>query len=156
MPPLVGCRPPWPKRRSRAALGHSAAGRLSRTATLLLSTVYRNAALARWVRLAAPLLFALVAGGVAIFFYQSGTKLSGERTPRIKSRLVSQPVAIDLAGDPLPEGALSRLGTTRFLHGSNVQSFSFSPDGATLASFDGALYLWDAKTGASCIASRPE
>ena len=100
------------------------------------------------VRLAVPLvLIALVAGGAAILLLQAERSSPESGHPSRRSRLVPRPVPTDLAGDPLPDGALARLGTTRFLHGSHVNHIAYSPDGATLASFDGALYLWDPATG---------
>jgi RNA polymerase sigma factor (sigma-70 family) len=58
------------------------------------------------------------------------------------------PPAAD-AADPLPEGALARLGTVRFRHGRTVTAISFSPDGKRLVSgdMDGTLRLWEVPSG---------
>jgi WD40 repeat protein len=51
--------------------------------------------------------------------------------------------------DALPAGAVSRLGTSRFLNFGRVFSVAFSPDGKTLAagSWDGTVRLWEVATG---------
>jgi dipeptidyl aminopeptidase/acylaminoacyl peptidase len=52
---------------------------------------------------------------------------------------------VDCFGDPLPEGALARMGTVRYRHGGRVESIAFAPDGLTLASTGGPYFcLWDA------------
>src|SRR4051794_7715555 len=64
--------------------------------------------------------------------------LSGGKAPRT-----------DRHGDPLPDGALARVGSTRLRHASAVGGLAFSPDGKVIATggYDEAMYLWDAGTG---------
>ncbi len=55
---------------------------------------------------------------------------------------------VDPLGDPLPPGAVGRLGTVRFRHADTVYAFALSPDGKTLATAAGRLVvLWDAVSG---------
>ena len=60
----------------------------------------------------------------------------------------------DRFGDPLPERAVARLGTTRFRAGVFMPQVVFSPDDKTLASADrrAGLVLWDASSGNGLIA----
>jgi WD40 repeat protein len=57
------------------------------------------------------------------------------------------PAAVDLYGDPLPPGALARLGTVRFRFAAT--SIACSPDGKVLAAggSDNRIRLYDAGTG---------
>src|SRR5262249_37504593 len=52
-------------------------------------------------------------------------------------------------GEPLPEGALMRLGSLRWRHGEPITFLALSEDGKTLvpASQDSVLRLWDRETG---------
>jgi RNA polymerase sigma factor (sigma-70 family) len=61
----------------------------------------------------------------------------------------SQEVKTDAYGDPVPEGALVRMGTIRFRHADAVHCTVFAPDGKTLISCgcDGVIRLWDVATG---------
>jgi WD40 repeat protein len=56
---------------------------------------------------------------------------------------------VDRAGDSLPPGAVARLGTTRFRHGSSIRQVAYTPNGEVLATLgdDGVVRLWDAATG---------
>jgi WD40 repeat protein len=65
--------------------------------------------------------------------------------------LAARVAATDRYGDPLPPGAVARLGTTRLRRQGGVANVSFSPDGRFLASTSGrpasSLFLWDRHTG---------
>jgi RNA polymerase sigma factor (sigma-70 family) len=58
-------------------------------------------------------------------------------------------VRTDRHGDPLPDGAIARLGTVRWRHGDFVHALAYSPDGKTIATtgVGRALVLWDAASG---------
>jgi len=59
----------------------------------------------------------------------------------------------DRYGDPLPDGAVARLGTVRFRHAGRVPGWVgalvYAPDGKTLLSGgnDGTVRLWEVKSG---------
>lgn len=55
----------------------------------------------------------------------------------------------DRYGDPLPEGAIARLGTIRFRSGAQVFSVAYSPDGRLLATsgYDGTVCVWRTADG---------
>jgi WD40 repeat protein len=54
----------------------------------------------------------------------------------------------DLYGDPLPEGALARIGTARFRPANTILAIAFSPNGRTLAAAGHeGIHLLDASTG---------
>src|SRR5690348_1703686 len=58
-------------------------------------------------------------------------------------------VALDALGDPLPAGALARLGTPRFKHRGLVVALTLSADGKLLATGDQdcVIRLWDVASG---------
>jgi RNA polymerase sigma factor (sigma-70 family) len=72
--------------------------------------------------------------------------------PRVQGRLAASDKrwGVDLQGDPLPSGAVARMGTMRFRHVGDVISVAYSPDGQVIASGQrnqGPIVLWDAATG---------
>ena len=79
---------------------------------------------------------------------QTAPPVGQETAPRQPKEDFLQPT--DRYGDPLPAGALARLGTSRFrLQG--IRCLVYSPDGKTLASGGdsggGPIRFWDAATG---------
>src|SRR5262249_25556123 len=60
----------------------------------------------------------------------------------------AKPDQADAPTDPLPPGAVLRLGSTRLRHGTSVSQVALSPDGTQVAAYGGGqLSLWDTKTG---------
>lgn len=59
------------------------------------------------------------------------------------------PEARDAAGDPLPPGALARLGSSRLHHGSNVHRLAVSADGKWVVSYGShtGYRVWELATG---------
>jgi RNA polymerase sigma factor (sigma-70 family) len=60
----------------------------------------------------------------------------------------AQPAGTDRYGDPLPPGALARLGTVRWRPGDHaVSALTFTADGKALLSGGRGIVLWEAATG---------
>jgi WD40 repeat protein len=79
---------------------------------------------------------------VGILLFNSLPPVAQEKPP------AGQGKRTDQYGDPLPRGALARIGTVRFRTGNSVMAVRFSPDGKTLASVGhDAVVLWDPRNG---------
>src|SRR5262245_27209904 len=63
--------------------------------------------------------------------------------------ITAAPVPSDTTADPLPPGALARLGSDRLRNGGQVLGVAFAPDGMSLlgAGADGTVRVWSVTTG---------
>jgi RNA polymerase sigma factor (sigma-70 family) len=87
----------------------------------------------------------VLGAGVAAF----GGAPPAPEPPVAKQEAPKPTPKLDGDGDPLPDGALSRLGSLRLRHGSPVTSVAWSPDGKLVAtgSWDNYVRIWDPATG---------
>jgi WD40 repeat protein len=70
------------------------------------------------------------------------------RAQGAKQPSTKQPLVVDADGQPLPPGAVARLGTLRFRHLGGISSLAFSSDGKTLASGGSStIRLWEVPSG---------
>jgi RNA polymerase sigma factor (sigma-70 family) len=104
--------------------------------------------------LAALLLVSSVAGAVGLLL--TAKAQAPQAAPAPSEHPGAEPKAVkpsivrtDRHGDPLPKGALARLGTVRWRHGFFVLSLAYSPDGKMIAAVGAGrdITLWDAATG---------
>jgi RNA polymerase sigma factor (sigma-70 family) len=95
------------------------------------------------LKLASAVLVIAGAAGLGLWSLRPG---GGEPPPAAPAE-APQPRA-DLYGDPLPEGAVARLGSLRLRH-AGLSSYCFSADGKTVVSAgsDRRLRTWDVATG---------
>src|SRR5262245_51413161 len=125
----------------------------ARVATLVESTMKTFLLDRLRVVLALMLMLALAGAGVLAASRQaaSGPRPADEKVPRPDAARSDSPAPrTDRHGDPLPQGAVARLGTWRMRHRGPVYSLVLSPDGkqrVAAGSADHLVRIWDAATG---------
>jgi RNA polymerase sigma factor (sigma-70 family) len=106
--------------------------------------------------LALALALGLLVSGIGLAAHQATTAPApqgdGQKpaaaAPGPEKAPMKMPKGLDRNGDPLPKGAVARLGTVRFHHGFHAAAVAFAPDGKTLAAGGfSVVSLWDAATG---------
>ncbi len=91
-----------------------------------------------------PLLIALLAA--CTFLGMTPARLSAQLGP---TRPASPSAKLDRYGDPLPPGAVMRLGTVKYRQDSPIYRIAYTPDGKRFVTDgeDSILRVWDADTG---------
>jgi RNA polymerase sigma factor (sigma-70 family) len=130
---------------------HVGGERAAQRAAVLAEEALRGAAASRLQAVAA---LAVLGAGLAVAaagaLAHHGAAAPGPAAQdRQPARPEERPQArADRYGDPLPEGAVTRLGTVRFRVPDEVEALTFSPDGKSLAVYSRAgVFLLDAADG---------
>jgi RNA polymerase sigma factor (sigma-70 family) len=99
--------------------------------------------------LALVLTFVVVAGAGVLAYQTLSAGPAPAEPPAAPPAQAENPANLDLFGDPLPPGALARLGTVRFRLGGWGESVTFTQDGKELVTAGLGSYprLWDGATG---------
>jgi RNA polymerase sigma factor (sigma-70 family) len=104
------------------------------------------------IKAKAGLALVLMAAAISAFGYRLaavGEPVQKDAKPAaVQSVAEGRQPKTDLLGDPLPEGAVARLGTVRMRHGGGIGFLRFTQDGKSLiCSGTDGLRTWDTATG---------
>ena len=147
---------------SAAAGKVAVGGGISATAVALAEEALKSMAAVKATAIIVALTLALGGAGVAGSGWLQTSGATGAlslpatataQAPQIKPGPQPKPKndpPVDLYGDPLPEGAVARLGTARFRRGIGTTAVTFLAGGKTMAAasmFQGGPGFWDAVTG---------
>jgi WD40 repeat protein len=131
----------------------TAAARVSSRVAALAEGGLKGMAAVRGIGLALLLAVATAAAGAGLLARQTTAAVQTEARPAQKRQPEGdrQLASTDRYDNPLPPGALARLGTIRLRHGDGIHSVAFLPDGKSFVSaagsFDPTIRVWDAATG---------
>ena len=121
---------------------------VSRTVAALSEGAVRGMTALRVKIVLTLLLGSVLAAGAGVLGFSEPNPVTEAARPL---KLEAKPsAATDRYGDPLPPGAVARLGTIRWRHAGLTTAVQFAPDGRSLFTMghDG-LRVWDAATGRS-------
>lgn len=97
-----------------------------------IAALLEGQAVGTWKKLALALAM-LTAIGLGTGLLAEFSPASTQPPAAEKAETPKPTAKVDLLGDPLPDGAIARLGTTRLRPGQLIQGIAFSPDGKQLA-----------------------
>jgi RNA polymerase sigma factor (sigma-70 family) len=141
----------------RSTVTEALGGGIGSSAAVLAHSVLKSMFLARLAGMTALILTVVLAASVTALVYRGPEPAVPEdKTPPFsiaaKADTDKPRTRTDAHGDPLPDGALRRLGTLRFRHGGgNICDLLLTKDGKTLVSntYYGSrtVCVWDMATG---------
>ena len=127
----------------------TAAGAVSAKVVALASEFMKTTMISK-LKLASVLLLTIGVLGLGSTVLYGGRAAPGAEQPQPKAdKPKPKAERNDCYDDPLPPGALARMGTVRMRHGQAVNFVAFLPGGKALltVSQDGAVCHWDVATG---------
>jgi RNA polymerase sigma factor (sigma-70 family) len=135
--------------RATCAAARAFPGKVFSTPAELLAHEVLRSGMPKARLLAAALVAVIVTASVGGWaFHEEQTPTLTQQPAKTDQTPLEKP-RLDRHGDPLPPGAIMRLGTERLRHAGSVHALAYSPDGKTIASGadDYTVGIWDAATG---------